>query len=174
MLDKRMEAALNKQVNAELYSAYLYLSMAAQFEEMGLKGFSNWMRSQTMEEEVHAIKLYNYICERGGRVKLDPIEGPKTEWKSPLEAFEDAYAHEQKVSGLIGGLVDLSIELKDHMTSQFLQWFVAEQVEEEASAKEIADKLELMKDAPGGLFMIDKELAARTFIYPPPALAGGE
>ncbi len=120
------------------------------------------------------MKLFNYVCERGGRVKITAIECPKTEWKSLLEAFQDAYEHEQKVTGLIGGLVDLSIELKDHMTSQFLQWFVAEQVEEEASAKGVVDKLKLMKDAPGGLFMIDKELATRTFIYPPPALGGGE
>lgn len=166
MLSKKMEKALNEQVNAELYSAYLYLSMESYFRSTNMGGFANWMRVQTQEEVSHAMKIYDYVDERGGRALLAPIEGPQTEWDSPLAAFEAAHAHEQKVTALINDLVDLAIGEKDHATNNFLQWFVAEQVEEEASADEIVQRLKMMKDAPGGMFMLDRELGQRTFTPP--------
>ena len=169
MLKEKIQKALNKQVNAELYSSYLYLAMAAYFETINLKGFANWMRVQTQEELVHAMKFYDFIIERGGKAVLSSIEGPRTEWPSPLAVFEHAYEHEQKVTGLINTLVDLSIAEQDHATNNFLQWFVAEQVEEEASADEVVQKIKLMGDASGGLFMLDQELAQRVFT--PPAAA---
>jgi ferritin len=166
MLSEKMEAALNKQVNAELYSAYLYLSMAAYFESEGLDGFAKWMEIQTMEEMSHAKKIYDYINERGGRVILETIENPKSNWSSALEAFEDAYKHEQYVSSLINNLVDIAIEEKDHATNNFLQWFVAEQVEEEASADEIVQKLKLVGNRGNAIFMMNRELGQRTFTMP--------
>lgn len=170
MISKKMEKALNEQINAELYSAYLYLSMESYFKSLNHNGFANWMRVQTQEEVSHAMKIYDFINERGGRVMLKAIEGPETQWKSSLEVFEAIYNHEQKVTALINGLVDLAIEEKDHATNSFLQWFVNEQVEEEASADEIVQQLKMMKDAPGGIFMIDRELGQRVFT--PPAAEG--
>lgn len=169
MIKEKIQEALNQQLNAELFSSYLYLSMAAYFESINLKGFANWMRVQTQEELVHAMKFYNFIIERGGKAVLSAIEGPPTQWKSPLAVFEHAYKHEQKVTGLINNLVDLSIAEQDHATNNFLQWFVAEQVEEEASADEVVQKIKLMGDASGGLFMLDQELAQRVFTPPPTA-----
>ena len=166
MIKEKIREALNQQLNAELFSSYLYLSMAAYFESINLKGFANWMRVQTQEELVHAMKFYDFIIERGGKAILSPIEGPPTEWESPLAVFEHAYKHEQKVTGLINNLVDLSNAEQDHATNNFLQWFVAEQVEEEASADEVVQKIKLMGDASGGLFMIDQELAQRVFTPP--------
>ena len=170
MLSKKMEKALNEQVNAELYSAYLYLSMEAYFQAQNLSGFANWMRVQTQEEVAHAMKIYDFIIERGGRAVLKAIEGPQTEWDGPLAVFEAVCEHEQKVTGLINNLVDLAISEKDHATNSFLQWFVNEQVEEEASADDNVQKLKMMKDAPGGMFMLDRELAQRVFT--PPASKG--
>jgi ferritin len=173
MIGKKLEEALNGQVNAELYSAYLYLSMESYFKSLNLNGFANWMRVQTQEEIVHAMKMYDFINERKGRAILKVIEGPPTEWDSPRAVFEAAYTHEQKVTGLINGLVDLAIKEKDHATSTFLQWFVNEQVEEESSADQIVQQLKMMENAPGGLFMLDRELALRVFI-PPPAQGQGQ
>ena len=170
MISKKMEEALNDQVNAELYSAYLYLSMESYFKSQNLNGFANWMRVQTQEEVSHAMKIYDFVNERGGRMLLKGIEGPPTKWKSPLAVFEAAYAHEQKVTGLINKLVDLAIKEKDHATNSFLQWFVNEQVEEEASADEIVQQLKMMENAPGGMFMLDRELGQRVFT--PPAAEG--
>jgi ferritin len=170
MIGEKMQDALNEQINAELYSAYLYLSMVAYFESVSLPGFANWMRVQTQEELTHAMKIYDYVNERGGRVTLKSIGEPPTEWKSPLAAFEDAYKHEQKVTGLINGLVNLAIEEKDHAANMFLQWFVNEQVEEENNADTIVRKLKLMADAPGGIYMIDNEMGQRVFT--PPATEG--
>lgn len=167
MISKKIEEALNGQVNAELYSAYLYLSMESYFKSLDLNGFANWMRVQTQEEIVHVMKIYDFINERGGRILLQAIEGPPTQWDSPRAVFEAAYAHEQKVTGLINGLVDLAIKEKDHATHTFLQWFVNEQVEEEASADTIIQQLKMMESAPGGLFMLDRELAQRVFTPPP-------
>ncbi|MBN2588613.1 MAG: ferritin [Sedimentisphaerales bacterium] len=170
MIGKKMEKALNEQVNAEMYSAYLYLSIESYFKSLNLNGFANWMRVQTQEEMFHAMKMYDYLIERGGRILLKKIEGPQTEWKSPLDAFKTVSKHEQKVTGLINNLVDLAIEEKDHATNSFLQWFVTEQVEEEANADELVKQLKLMENAPGGMFMLDRELAQRVFT--PPASAG--
>jgi len=170
MISKKMEKALNEQVNAELYSAYLYLSMEAYFKSLNLNGFANWMMVQTQEEVSHAMKIYGFIDERGGRITLKPIDGPKTEWDSPLEVFEAVYEHEQKVTGLINDLVDLAIEEKDHATNSFLQWFVNEQVEEEASADQLVQQLKMMEKAPGGMFMLDRELRQR--ILTPPTTEG--
>lgn len=164
-----MQEALNKQINAEFYSAYLYLSMSAQFDALGLKGGANWMNVQFQEETGHAMKFLTYVLERGGRVELAAIEKPQTEWPSALAMFEHALKHEQKVTGMINALADLALELKDHATHNVLQWFIAEQVEEEANAQETAQKLKLAGDTPGGLFQVDKELAARVFVPPTPA-----
>jgi len=166
MLSEKMQDALNEQLNAELYSSYLYLSMAAYCRSINLKGFGNWMRCQVQEELVHAMKFYTYIIDRGGKAIMKPIEGPPTQWASPAEAFEHTLKHEQKVTGLINKLVDLAISESDHATNSFLQWFVTEQVEEEASADEVLQKLKLAGDSPQGLFMIDTELAGRVFTMP--------
>ena len=170
MISKKMEKALNEQVNAELYSAYLYLSMESYFKSLNLNGFANWMMVQTQEEVSHAMKIYEFIDERGGRIALKAIEGPKTEWDSPLDVFKVVYEHEQKVTSLINDLVNLAIEEKDHATNSFLQWFVNEQVEEEASADQLVQQLKMMEKAPGGMFMLDRELGQRVFT--PPAAEG--
>ena len=163
MIKGKIENELNKQLNAELYSSYLYLSMSAYFESINLKGFANWMRVQAQEELVHAMKFYDYINERGGRAVLMAIDAPPAKWQSPFVVFEHVYEHEQKVTGLIHDLVNLAISENDHATNNFLQWFVAEQVEEESSADEIVQKLKLVEDARGGIFMLDKELGQRVF-----------
>lgn len=170
MISKKMEEALNGQVNAELYSAYLYLSMESYFKSLNLNGFATWMRVQTQEEVAHAMKIYEFLNERGGRAILKAIDGPQTEWDSPLAVFEAVYVHEQKVTGLINDLVDLAIKEKDHATNTFLQWFVNEQVEEESSADEVVQQLKMMENAPGGMFMLDRELGQR--IFTPPAAEG--
>lgn len=170
MISKKMVDALNEQVNAEMYSAYLYLSMESHFKSLNLNGFANWMRVQTQEEMTHAMKIYDFINERGGRVTLKPIDGPPTKWESPTAVFEAVYVHEQKVTALINKLVDLAIEEKDHATNTFLQWFVNEQVEEESSADEKVQQLKMMEKAPGGMFMLDRELGQRVFT--PPAAQG--
>jgi len=172
MISKKMEQALNEQVNAEMYSAYLYLSMESYFKSLNLNGFAAWMRVQTQEEMMHAMKIYDFIIERGGRVLLKSIEGPQTKWDSPLAVFEAVSKHEQKVTGLVNNLVDLAIEEKDHATNSFLQWFVNEQVEEEASADEAVQQLKMMENAPGGMFMLDRELGQRVFT--PPTTKGDE
>lgn len=163
MISKKIEKALNLQINAELYSAYLYLSMEAYFKFNNLPGFANWMRAQTLEEMVHAMKIHDFVNECGGRVTLGSIEEPPTEWESPMGAFKAAYEHEQGVTAKINNLVNQAIQEKDHATNSFLQWFVNEQVEEEASVNEVLRKLEMAGDSTNGLFMIDHELAQRRF-----------
>jgi ferritin len=167
MINEKIQDAFNDQLNAELYSSYLYLAMAAYFQSLNLEGFANWMRCQAQEEIVHAMKFYNFINERAGRVLLSAIEGPPASWDSPLAAFEDAYRHEEKISGLINTLVDLAIQEKDHAANAFLQWFVNEQVEEESSVDAVVHQLKLAGDQGSGLFMIDRELATRVFVMPP-------
>jgi ferritin len=167
-----MQDALNEQVNAEFYSAYLYLSMAAYFESTNLPGFATWMRVQTQEELTHTMKIYDYVNERGGRVALKSIAEPPSEWESPLAVFEAAYQHEQKVTGLINGLVNLAIEEKDIAANTFLQWFVDEQVEEEESAETVVNKLKQVADASDGMKMLDNEMGQRVFT--PPAVEGGQ
>lgn len=171
MLKQQIEKAINEQINAETYSAYLYWAMSAYFETINLKGFANWMAVQAQEELTHAAKFYRYVNERGGRVKLTAIEAPAVEWESPLAVFKEAYTHECHVTNLINKLVDLSLAESDHATHNFLQWFVAEQVEEEASADEVVQQLELVGGQGHGLLMVDRELATRTFVMP---MAEGE
>lgn len=166
MLSEKMEQALNKQVNAELYSAYLYLSMAAYFYSTNLNGFASWMTVQNMEETAHAMKFFNFINERGGRIRLDAIDKPAIEWSSSLNVFEETLKHEGKVTGLLNTLVDLAIEERDHATNAFLQWFITEQVEEEATANEIIQNLKLAGKDPNALFMLDRELGTRVFTPP--------
>jgi len=161
MIDEDIKEAINEQINAELYSAYIYLSMAADLGDRGLDGFETWMHSQFIEEISHAMKLYQYLGSRGGRVKLEEIEKPKSEWDSPLEIFKDAYEHEQYVTERIDELADLAEEKNDRATLQMLQWFIEEQVEEEESAEEIVDKLEMIGDDGRGLLMMDKEMGQR-------------
>ncbi len=170
MINKKVEKALNEQINAEMYSSYLYLSMASDMASKSLQGFAHWMKSQAQEELFHAMKMYDYLVERGGAVTLKGIADPPTKWKTPLAVAEHVYEHEQHVTGLINSLMDLAIKEKDHATVNFLQWFVKEQVEEEASADEIVQKLKLIDGKGNGLFMIDKELAARIplFTFPVP------
>jgi len=162
MLTEKMQKALNGQLNAELYSSYLYLSMNAYFKLVNLDGFANWMHYQAQEELQHSLKFYNFIIQRGGKVQLQQIEAPPTEWGSPLAVFEATLKHEQKVTGLINALVEIAHEERDHATNIFLQWFVSEQVEEEESVGGVLEQLKLMGDAQGGLFMIDRELAKRS------------
>ena len=161
MLSKKMLAALNGQMNAELYSSYLYLSMAAWFEGQNLKGFAHWMRTQAGEEYAHGMKFFDFIIDRMGAVSLSAIAAPPGSWASAAAAFADTCKHEAKVTGLIHGLVDLAAAEKDHGTSNFLQWFVSEQVEEEAVANEILGKLKAIKDSAGGLFVLDHHLGKR-------------
>lgn len=163
MLKKKLQKALNDQINAEMYSSYLYLSMESYFQSISLGGFANWMRGQVQEELMHGMKFYDFVVERGGRVTLDAIAKPEAEWQSPFDAFEAILKHEQHVTSLINDLVNLAISEKDHATNIFLQWFVSEQVEEESTVGGIVDRLRLIKDNPSGLFMLDAELGKRVF-----------
>lgn len=169
MLSEKMQDALNAQMNRELYSSYLYLSMAAWCETQDLPGFANWLFIQAKEELLHVEKFYRYIIERDGTVQLRPIDGPRTAWDAPVSVFEETLEHERLVTRHIHELVDLAAGERDHATLNFLQWFVSEQVEEEASAKAVLQKVRLVGAAPGGLFMVDRELAQRVFVAPPAA-----
>jgi ferritin len=162
-----MEKALNRQVNAELYSAYLYQSMHAWFLGRSLDGFASWMQAQALEEVSHAMKIYHFVAERGGNLTLEAIDKPPSTWDAPVAVFKDVLAHERKVTGMINDLVNLAQEEKDHATNQFLQWFVEEQVEEESSADSVLQKIKLSGDKGNALFMMDKELGARVFVLPP-------
>jgi ferritin len=166
MMNQKMEKAFNQQINAELYSAYLYLAMCAYFEAEGLAGFAGWMRAQTQEEMFHAMKMYDFVNGRGGRINLAAIDQPPGTWKSPLDVFEKVLAHEQKVTGLINDLVNLALAEKDHASNIFLQWYVTEQVEEEASATEVLQKLKRIGKDANGLFVLDRELGQRVFTPP--------
>jgi ferritin len=161
-----MREALNEQINKEIYSAYLYLSISAYSTFVGMKGFANWFMVQYQEEMAHAMKIYDYINDQGGQVKLLAVEEPPTEFGSPLEMFEKTLEHEKFVTKRINDLVDLAIKEKDHASNIFLQWFVTEQIEEEANDNEIISKLKLVGKDSNGLFMIDKELATRVFTPP--------
>jgi len=161
MIKKKIQDALNQQINEEMYSAYLYLAMAAQFDAMNLGGFSHWMEKQAQEEMEHAMKFYRFINERGGRVELKPINGPQIEWDSAAKMMADSLAHEQHITGCIHNLVDLATGEKDYATMNMLQWFVDEQVEEEASVSDIVEKLNLIGDRGQAIFMLDRELGAR-------------
>lgn len=167
-MNKKVEAAINAQINAEMWSAYLYLSMASYCHNEGLSGMANWFTIQFNEEQAHAMIMFNYVISRGGRVELKPLEEVQVDWDSPLAAFESTLAHEKIVTGLINDIYALAIEEKDYATQNAFQWFIDEQVEEEESAQEIIDKLRLIKDNGYGIYMIDKELSAR--VYTAPAL----
>ena len=164
MLSNKMTKELNKQINAEFWSAYLYLSMTAYFEGKNLPGFAKWMSIQYQEETTHALKLFKYVYERGAKVELQSIDSVKTIWKDEIEIFQDTLEHERKVTALINNLVNIAIEEKDHATNNMLQWFVSEQVEEEASVEEILDQLKMLEGNKHGLLMLDRELKQRTFV----------
>ncbi len=165
-MKKKMEKALNKQVNAEMYSSYLYLAMESYFQSISLSGCAKWMRGQVQEEMFHGMKIYDYVHERGGKMQFEPIAKPETEWESPLAAFEHILAHEEKVTELINNLIDVALDVRDHAAKAFLDWFIIEQVEEEATVGEIVDRLRLIGDDSSGLFMLDSELAKRVFTLP--------
>ena len=169
MMNKKIVEAFNEQMNWELYSAYLYLSMAAYFDAANLPGFANWMKVQVQEELAHVMKFYTRINDRGGRVELTAVKGPPTDWQSPIAAFEDTLKHEQGVSGLINKLVKLVRDELDTAAEIFLQWFVTEQVEEEASASRVLEDVKLAAGAPGAMVMLDRELAQRVVAPQTPA-----
>jgi len=167
MVPKKIEDAFSKQVKFELESAYIYLSMAAYFDAEGFEGMGRWMRAQVQEEVTHAMRFYKHIIERGGRVQFHPIAVPPQDWQSPLAAFEAAYKHEQFITGRIDGLMKLSQVEGDHASTTLLQWFVDEQVEEEANSSKIVQELKLVGNDGRGILMIDRELGARTFVLAP-------
>ncbi len=170
MLSKKMVAALNEQIREELYSSYLYLSMSAHFSNIGLAGMANWMDVQQKEEKDHAMKFYNYLLSQGAEIKLLQLDEPPHTWKSPLEIFKAGLKHEQHITKCINNLVDIAEKEKDRATFNMLQWYIDEQVEEEENARTIIDKLNLIKADSNGLFMIDKELAARVYVPLIPAV----
>ena len=171
MISKRLEEAINAQINAEMWSAYLYLSMSAYCHDKGLTGIANWFAIQFKEEQDHAQIFYNYLISRGGRVLLQPIAGVETEWESPLAAFEATYQHEQKVTSLINNLMQIAVDEKDFAAQSRLNWFVDEQVEEEETAMDIINKLRLLDGNSYGLYMLDQELGARVYTTPSPLAA---
>lgn len=173
MISEEVKKVLNEQVNKELYSAYLYLSMSAYFSDLGLNGFANWMRIQFQEEQAHALLIYDYIVNRNERVILEQIEKPQIEWKSPLDVFENALKHEIYVSSLINNVINVAEKSKDRATMSYFQWFVDEQVEEEAAAQEIISNLKLIGEDKSALFMIDKDLSTRVFTPPIKSATGG-
>jgi ferritin len=166
MLSKKMETAFNDQIAAEFYSAHLYLAMAAYLADSDLPGFANWMRIQYQEEVFHGMKMFDFVIERDGRALVKSWEEPQAQWKDPIDVFTEVYKHEQKVTSLIHNLVDIALEEKDHATYSFLQWFVDEQVEEEAAAKGILQQLKMLGDSKSGLFQVDRELGSRVFTPP--------
>ncbi len=165
-INKNVEKILNEQINAEFWSAYFYLSMSNYFNATGMPGFANWMRVQFEEETFHAMKMLDYINERSGRVILEPIAEVPSEWDGVLNIYEETLKHEEKVTSLINECMNVAIQEKDHATVNFLQWFVDEQVEEEAGVNEIIDQLKMFKGEGHGLYMMDKEFKARTFVAP--------
>ncbi|AWX31912.1 MAG: ferritin [Methanosphaera sp.] len=162
MLDAKMEQALNDQLNAEMASGYLYLSMATYFEDKDLPGFGHSLRLHAEEELEHAMRFYDYILRKGGSVKLQAIEQPQYEWDSVVAVYEHIQEHEELVTSLIHNLVDLSYELKDHATNQFLLWFVEEQVEEEELAAEDLRKVRMSANSTELLYLLDKEYGEET------------
>ncbi len=169
MISKKMEEALNKQLNRELFSSYLYLSMASYFETNNYVGMAQWMRLQADEEHAHSMKFFAFIQKIGGRVTLGQIDKPQSEWDSAQKAFEDALGHEEYITKHINELTDLAISERDHSTKTFLQWYIDEQVEEEAAANEIVQKFNLIGDSKSGLYMLDRELGARILTPDTPA-----
>ena len=166
MLSQKLQDAFNAQINKELYSEYLYLSMSAYCSTLDLDGIANYFMVQTQEEHFHAMKMFNFVNERGGKIVLHPIAGPQVDFKSVVDVFEETFKHEQFITKSINDLMDVAIKENDHATSSFLKWFVDEQVEEEATVSKILSKLKLIGGDGQGLLMIDTELAARVFTPP--------
>ena len=164
MLTKKMEDELNGQINAEYWSADFYLSMSAYLGNEGLAGAASWFRVQYQEEISHALKFFDYIIERGGKVNLLPIPEVQSEWNGIIDIFEETLKHEQEVTSLINNLMDVAIDEKDHAAKSFLQWYVDEQVEEESGVQTILDQLRMVEGKGNGLFMIDKDLGQRGFV----------
>lgn len=164
MINKEVLNALNEQINAESYSAFMYLSMAAYFENMGLSGFAHWMKVQYQEESAHAIKFFTYITERGGRVILKAIDQVPVEFNGIVDVFEKTLAHENHVTELINNLMNVAITASDHASQSFFKWFVDEQVEEEANVEKILATLKLINGQGNGIFMMDRELGQRVFV----------
>ncbi len=171
MLKKSIEVALNKQINAEFHSAYLYLSMSSYLQSIGMAGCANWMKVQYQEELAHATHFFDYVVERGGRVELSPIDAVTVNFKNVLDVFEETLTHEVQVTGLINNLMDICINESDHASKSFLQWFVDEQVEEEANVEQILHNLKLINGEGQGLLMMDREMQSRVFVNPFPAKA---
>jgi ferritin len=171
MIAKRLEEAINAQINAEMWSAYLYLSMSTYCQDAGYSGMANWFAIQFKEEQDHAMILLNYLQSRGGRVLLEPIAAVETEWASPLAAFQHTLEHEGKVTAMINNLMALAVEEKDFAAQSRLQWFIDEQVEEEENAVEIINKLKMLDGNSYGLYVLDQELAARVYATPSPLAA---
>lgn len=161
MIKEKIAEILNKQVNEEIFSSYLYLSMSNFFSSLNLNGFAKWMRMQSQEEYGHGMKIYDYILQRDGKVTLTKIDTPKAVWKSPLDVFQETLKHERHISSCINNIANLAIQEKDHATTNFFQWFISEQVEEEANASNIVEKMKMIGDNKGGLFMLDRELGQR-------------
>ncbi len=161
-MEKTIEKALNKQLNTEMYSAYLYLSMSAYLSSIHLNGFASWMKIQFQEEQDHAMKLFDYILNRDGNVELESIDKVQTEWNGVINVFENVLAHERTITTSINELVNTAIDAKDHATVNLLQWFVSEQVEEEAGVSDILDQLKLIEGKGSGLFILDREARTRT------------
>ncbi len=166
MISDKMEKAINGQINAEIYSSYLYMSMAAWAEGKQLNGFAHWLKVQAQEEMTHALKFWNYVFERGGQVALAAIDAPPSSWDTPLDMAEGVLEHERKVTAMINGLMDLAMDERDHASISFLHWFIDEQVEEEASADEMVGKLKMVQQHEGGLYMLDREMGSRVFTMP--------
>lgn len=166
MINKKIEEALNAQINEEMFSAYLYMAMSAYLKSINLNGSSKWMEIQVQEELLHAKKIYDFIYNRGGEVVLEQINKPKTKWNSLINVFEEAYDHEQHITARISDLLKLSLEENDFATNSFLQWFITEQVEEEANVDDIVNQLKLIGKNEGALFMFDRELGSRVLPAP--------
>ena len=166
MINEKLQNAFNDQINKELYSEYLYLAMKTYFMEQNLMGFVNWFDVQVQEEHAHAMGMYDYVVERGGRVILEAIEKPENTWENPLELFKAVLKHEEFVTSRINALMDVAEETKDRAALIFLNWYLKEQVEEEANVGGVIAQLELIGDDKSGLFALDKELATRTFVAP--------
>lgn len=171
MLNDKMRVALNQQVNAELWSAYLYLSMSLNFEDAGLKGIANWFKVQFQEEQAHAEIFMNYLVKRNARVELLPLDPVAHNWETPEKAYMDTLTHEQKVTAMINDLYALSEEVRDYATKEMLLWFISEQAEEEDTARHYIDRFRLVGDNGTGILLLDQELAARTYVVPAPLAA---
>jgi len=166
MINEKVGNIINEQINKELYSAYLYLSMSAYFSEIGLLGFANWMRVQTQEEQAHAMLMYDFLINRGAKVVLKTVDAPPSNWTTPLQVLEEVLVHEVYVTSLINNIITVAEEVKDRATISYMNWFIDEQVEEEANAQDIISKLKLIGEDKSALYLLDKDLAARVFVQP--------